>query len=95
MLRIFHADVFPLRYFDHYCLLNVGEHATPGEITRAYEIAVASLPKDFKARLVAQLVGRTAQRFHHAHEELSDPDRRAEYDAYRAHARTILLASFH
>ena len=71
-----------LQCFDHYRLLGIADSATADEIELAYEAAVARTPTNWRMRVVAQLRGRTPQRFRFAYEELIDPAKRAKYDAY-------------
>ena len=72
--------MFNLLPLDHYTLLQITRHATPGEIRAAHERALAR-------------PGHNRRRLDAACEELLDPARRRNYDKYLDDLRKWLVAA--
>ena len=80
-----------LQFMDHYRLLDVTEDASQADIQRAYTAAVDALPSRPLDRFLAGLSGRTLDRYRIAYEELSDAEKRSEYDQYLEQGRRMPL----
>jgi DnaJ-class molecular chaperone len=89
------SNVSLFYWFDHYHLLGVAQTASSVEIDDAYAAALKSISPNWWVRTISGLRGKSRRRFQSAHEELMDPVKRVNYDAYLvrvANAFPILIA---
>jgi DnaJ-class molecular chaperone len=80
---------------DHYRLLDLSEDATSSEIRHAYAAAVEGLPRRGIDRFLADLAGRTAERYRIAYDELLDVVKRRKYDQYLEQSRKMVVSILH